>query len=132
MRTYETMFIVNPEIVGDDHAALLEKFQNVLKQQGAEILKVEDWGTRKMAYPIRKLSRGNYILFFFRAGSEVIAEFERRMRLDDAILRFQTIVHEKEPEGLVAAEEKEVPAAADTPTAEETDEESAADTVDAE
>ena len=131
MRTYETMFIVNPDIVGDDHAALLEKFQNILKEQGAEMLKVEDWGTRKMAYPIRKFSRGNYILFYFQSPSEAIAEFERRLRIDDAILRFQTIVHEKEIAGLAGADEKEASPADDAEEAPEGAEEGADEAVEA-
>jgi len=131
MRTYETMFIVNPDIVGDDHAALLEKFQNILKEQGAEMLKVEDWGTRKMAYPIRKFSRGNYILFYFQSPSEAIAEFERRLRIDDAILRFQTIVHEKEIAGLAGAAEKEASPADDAEEAPEGAEEGADEAVEA-
>jgi len=131
MRTYETMFIVNPDIVGDDHAALLEKFQNILKEQGAEMLKVEDWGTRKMAYPIRKFSRGNYILFYFQSPSEAIAEFERRLRIDDAILRFQTIVHEKEIAGLAGAAEKEASPADNAEEAPEGAEEGADEAVEA-
>jgi small subunit ribosomal protein S6 len=99
MRTYETIFIVRPELVGDEYAAVLEKFKNVLTSQGAVILKVDEWGTRKLAYQVKKQSRGTYVLVAYEADAPVIAEFERRMRIDEAIIKFQTVHLEK---GLVA------------------------------
>ena len=59
--------------------------------RGPQILKVDEWGTRKLAYPVKKQTRGTYVLVAYEAGSTVIAEFERRMRIDDAIIKFQTV-----------------------------------------
>lgn len=123
MRTYEHIFIVHPEVVGDDYAAILDKFKNILTEQDANILKVDEWGARKLAYPVKKQSRGSYVLINFEAAAPVIAEFERRLRLDEKIIKFQTIVL---PKGTVIvveapAEEapaEEAPAAEETPTAE--------------
>ncbi|APG26511.1 30S ribosomal protein S6 [Syntrophotalea acetylenivorans] len=119
MRTYEHIFIVHPEVVGDDYAAILDKFKNILTEQGANILKVDEWGARKLAYPVKKQTRGTYVLMTFEAGAKVIAEFERRLRLDEKIIKFQTIVL---PNGVeIAAEEpaEEAPAT-EGPAAEET------------
>lgn len=99
MRTYETIFIVRPDLVGDEYAAVLEKFKGVLTSQGAVILKVDEWGTRKLAYPVKKQGRGTYVLVAYEAEAPVIAEFERRMRIDESIIKFQTVWLEK---GLVA------------------------------
>ncbi|MDF1580055.1 MAG: 30S ribosomal protein S6 [Desulfuromonadales bacterium] len=94
MRTYESIFIINPEVVGDAYVATLDKFKGVLEAQGTEILKVEEWGVRKLAYPIKKESRGNFVLLIFEAGPKVVAEYERRLRIDESIMKFQTILLE--------------------------------------
>ena len=96
MRNYESLYIIHPEVVGDELTAMVEKFQEVLVAQNAEIHKLDNWGVRKLAYPIRKLERGCYIQTLFRAEAPVIAEFERRMRLDEKVLRFLTVRHEGE------------------------------------
>ncbi len=91
MRNYESLYIIHPEIVGDELTALVEKFQSVLTDQSAEIYKLDNWGVRKLAYPIKKVERGCYIQVLFSAEPEVIAEYERRLRLDENILRFLTV-----------------------------------------
>lgn len=100
MRTYESIFIVHPDIVGDAYAAAVEKFRKILTDQGASILKVEEWGTRKLAYPVKKQTRGSFVLVAFESEAPVIAEYERRLRLDESIIKFQTVHLEK---GLPAA-----------------------------
>ncbi len=95
MRTYETIFIVHPEVVGDEYAAVVEKFKGVLSDQQANILKVDEWGARKLAYPIKKQGRGSFVLVAYEAAAGVIAEFERRMRIDDKIIKFQTVLLEE-------------------------------------
>lgn len=96
MRKYESLYIVHPDVVGDALTALMEKFQAVLTEQQAEILKFDNWGTRKLAYPIKKQTRGCYVQTIFAASAEVIAEYERRLRLDEAVLRFLTLRFEGE------------------------------------
>jgi small subunit ribosomal protein S6 len=120
MRTYETIFIVEPSLVGEEYAAIVEKFKGVLTDQGANILKVDEWGTRKLAYPIKKQNRGTYVLTAYEGNPQIIAEFERRMRIDESIIKFQTIHLEKGLE--TVAEVKEAPAAA-AADEEESDEE---------
>jgi small subunit ribosomal protein S6 len=94
MRTYETIFIVHPDAVGDAYAAIVDKFKGILAEQGSNILKVEEWGTRKLAYTVKKQGRGSYVLFAYEAGPKVIAEFERRLRIDENIIKFQTVLLE--------------------------------------
>jgi len=107
MRTYETIFIVHPDVVGDQYAATVDKFKGILTEQGAEILKIDEWGTRKLAYQVKKQGRGTYVLVAYQAGPEVIAEFERRMRIDESIIKFQTVYLEKGLEVAPAAAESE-------------------------
>ncbi len=104
MRNYESIYIIHPDVVGDELTAMVEKFQKVLTDQAAEIHKLDNWGVRKLAYPIQKIERGCYVQTLFCAGPEVIAEFERRLRLDEKILRFLTVRFEEEFPAVVEAE----------------------------
>lgn len=94
MRTYESIFIVHPEVVGDDQTAIIDKFKTILTDQGAEILKLDNWGVRTLAYPVKKQTKGCYVLVIFDAESTVIAEYERRMRIDEKVIKFQTVILE--------------------------------------
>lgn len=94
MRTYESIFIVHPDVVGDDQTALIDKYKTILSDQGADVLKVENWGTRTLAYQVKKQSKGCYVLVIFDAEPTVIAEYERRMRIDEKVIKFQTIILE--------------------------------------
>jgi small subunit ribosomal protein S6 len=91
MRNYESIYIVHPEVVGDELTAVVAKFQAILTDQKAEIHKLDNWGVRKLAYPISKFERGCYVQTLFTAEPQVIAEFERRLRLDEKVLRFLTV-----------------------------------------
>ena len=104
MRTYETIFIVHPEVVGDDQTAIIDKYKTILSDQGAEVLNVENWGVRNLAYQVKKQSKGCYVLFIFDAEPSVIAEFERRMRIDEMVIKFQTVVLENGYQAPVVAE----------------------------
>ncbi|NIQ97020.1 MAG: 30S ribosomal protein S6 [Desulfuromonadales bacterium] len=108
MRTYENMYIVHPETVGEARTAVIDKYSKIVEDQGGQIFKVDEWGERKLAYPIKKMTRGSYVLMYFEADPASIAELERRFRLDDNIIRFQTMFLEK---GFEAVEEKAEPAA---------------------
>ncbi|WP_225072381.1 30S ribosomal protein S6 [Desulfuromonas sp. CSMB_57] len=94
MRTYENILIVHPDKVGDEYAAVVGKFQGVLNELGATILKQEEWGVRKLAYPVKKQGRGSYVLTVFEGEPGIVAEFERRMRIDESIIKFQTVLLE--------------------------------------
>ena len=120
MRTYETIFIVHPEVVGDDQTAIIDKYKAILSDQGAEVLKVENWGVRNLAYQVKKQSKGCYVLVIFDAEPSVIAEFERRMRIDEMVIKFQTVVLENGYQAPAAAEPE-------AETADEANEEEAAD-----
>src|SRR5210317_54241 len=112
MRTYESIFIVHPEVIGDDQTALSDKYKTILSDQGADVLKLENWGTRTLAYQVKKQSKGCYVLVIFDAEPTVIAEFERRMRIDEKVIKFQTIILEGgyEAPPVVEAAPEEAPA----------------------
>ena len=94
MRTYETLYIVHPEVVGDELTALIDKYRKVLTEQQADVLKADNWGSRALAYPVKKQARGSFVLTVFEGGPSVVAEFERRMRIDEKVIKYQTVLFE--------------------------------------
>jgi len=91
MRTYETTIIIHPDTAGDVYTEVVDKFRGILNELGANILAVEEWGARKLAYIIRKQERGTYVLFAYEGNPDGIRELERRLRLDDKIIKFMTV-----------------------------------------
>lgn len=95
MNNYETVFILNPVLSDDQMKDTVDKFVNLLKKANAEILNIEHWGLRKLAYPIQKKSTGFYNLIEFSAPTEVITGLETEYRRDESVMRFLTIVLDK-------------------------------------
>jgi small subunit ribosomal protein S6 len=95
MKHYETVFILNPVLSEDQAKDTVEKFVKVLKKAGADVINIEQWGLRKMAYPINKKSTGFYNMLEFTAESTVIDTLETEYRRDESIMRFLTTVLDK-------------------------------------
>jgi small subunit ribosomal protein S6 len=98
MRKYETIFILQPDLGEDDIKVVTTKAQDVISSYKGELHRMDDWGVRKLAYPIRKCARGRYYYARFDGGAELIAELERRLRLDEKVLRYQSVNITDEPE----------------------------------
>ncbi|HKC65008.1 MAG TPA: 30S ribosomal protein S6, partial [Pyrinomonadaceae bacterium] len=90
-RIYEVMFIVDTSTTDDDITRLNENLQQVIKDQGGTITKVENMGRRQLAYPIGRKTDGFYVLFEVEGSGREIAELERRMRVNDQVLRYITV-----------------------------------------
>ncbi|MCD6436456.1 MAG: 30S ribosomal protein S6 [Clostridiales bacterium] len=90
MRNYETMFVLKPNSDEEQRNAIIEKFKNIINE-GGEIISVDEWGTRKLAYEIQKLKEGYYVLISFKSDSDVINELERNYRISDDVIRFIVI-----------------------------------------
>jgi small subunit ribosomal protein S6 len=91
MRKYETIFILQPELSEDDIKLVTAKAQDVISSYKGDCLRMDDWGIRKLAYPIKKSARGRYYYLRFDGNSALIAELERRLRLDEKVLRYQSV-----------------------------------------
>jgi small subunit ribosomal protein S6 len=90
MNNYETVFILNPVLSEDQAKDTVDKFVKVLTGHKANIVNVEQWGLKKLAYPIQKKSTGFYNLIEFSAPSEAIATLETEYRRDESVMRFLT------------------------------------------
>lgn len=95
MNRYETVFIMTPVLSEEQAAETVEKFKKFLKGKGAKIKHEDNWGLRKLAYPIQKKTTGFYYLVEFEANGEAIGPFETEFRRDERILRFLTTAMDK-------------------------------------
>jgi small subunit ribosomal protein S6 len=95
MNNYETVFILNPVLSDEQAKDTVEKFVNVLTKANAEIINTENWGLKKLAYPINKKSTGFYNLIEFTADSQAINNLETEYRRDESVMRFLTTVLDK-------------------------------------
>jgi small subunit ribosomal protein S6 len=91
VRRYETIFITHPDLSEEDQNQLLERFRTLMNNLKADILRLDDWGQKKLSYEIRKNNRGHFFLLDYLAAPEVVREWERTLRLNDRILKFQTV-----------------------------------------
>ena len=90
-RTYEVMYIVDTEVSGDEISRLSENLQQIITDQGGSVTKAEDMGRRNLAYPINHKAEGHYMLLEIDGTGREIAELERRMRVNDQIVRYITV-----------------------------------------
>lgn len=91
MRKYETLFIMDPDLEEEKTQSVIEKVKGIITQGNGEILKVEDWGKRKLAYRVKKKTKGHYILIHFSGPPPLLSELERNFRVMDAVIKFQSV-----------------------------------------
>ncbi|TQR11524.1 30S ribosomal protein S6 [Psychrobacillus soli] len=87
MRTYELMYIIQPTIEEDAKKALVERFNEILTSNGAEIIEAKDWGKRRLAYEINDLREGYYQIVKANADSKAIDEYIRLANINEDIIR---------------------------------------------
>ena len=95
MNKYETVFILTPVLSDVQMKEAVEKFKALLVAEGSEIVHEENWGLKKLEYPITKKSTGFYQMLEFKANPEVIAKLELNFRRDERVLRFLTFRQDK-------------------------------------
>ena len=95
MNQYETVFILTPVLSDVQMKEAVEKFKGILAAEGAEIIIEENWGLKKLAYPIEKKSTGFYQLIEFNAEPTVIQKLEVNYRRDERVLRYLTVKLDK-------------------------------------
>ena len=91
LREYEFTIITNSQLSEDDSKKLLDKYESSLGENGGQIIKKDDWGARKLAFPMKKQFRGHYVHYDLTTTPEQLAEAERLMRIDDNVLRYLSI-----------------------------------------
>jgi small subunit ribosomal protein S6 len=91
MRRYECVIILNPEMQDDDIVTFTETYSGLIKDSGGEVIKIEDWGLKKLAYLVRKKDRGHYLLFDFAGMPTLMAEMERRLKITEEVIKHMSV-----------------------------------------
>ena len=95
LNQYETVFIATPVLSEPQMKEAVKKFKDIITGNGGELIHEEDWGMKKLAYPIQKKSTGFYHLFEFKSEPGLIAKVETEFRRDERIIRFMTVKLDK-------------------------------------
>ncbi|WP_037314519.1 30S ribosomal protein S6 [Salegentibacter sp. Hel_I_6] len=95
MNNYETVFILNPVLSDEQIKETVQKYEEFLVSKGAEMVSKEDWGLRKLAYPVQHKKSGFYHLFQFKAPGEAIEPLELAFRRDERMMRYLTVKLDK-------------------------------------
>lgn len=95
MQQYETVIVLTPLLSDEVAKEVIAKFRQLFTDNGAEIIHEDNWGLRKLAYPIEKKTTGHYHLTEFKAPGEFINKLEVEYRRDERIMRFLTVALDK-------------------------------------
>ena len=90
-REYETIYVLRPDSTREVSETVANRISEVIGREGGKLTLVENWGRRKMAYAVKRNTRGVYVYLKFVAPGKLVAELERNLRLLDSVLKFQTI-----------------------------------------
>lgn len=112
MRQYELTYIIRPDLDEEAVAAVAQRVEQVIRDHGGRVLKVEPWGKRPLAYSIRRYNEGYYLLLLTELNEAAIREIERHMKLSEDIIRYLLVrVEPEEEEAEEAGVVEAVPAA---------------------
>lgn len=124
MRRFETFIIIDPDLSEEQRVLILERVKEILGQMNGFLIRVDPWGLRKLAYPIRKKERGFYVRFDFCGTGQLVNEMERFFRIDERVLKHMSVLLDRQPnmeriqEEMAKAEEAaQTPAEAEAPAA---------------
>lgn len=108
MKRYETIYIINPTLDADSLGEVVTKFSDLIKRLKGYIVKVNEWGKRKLAYEVKRFDKGYYIVLDFCGLPEIVKELERNLKLDDRILKYLTVKIDEDvdPEDLTGKEQE--------------------------
>lgn len=123
MRRYEGVVIIDPDISEEQREQVFSRVVDLIPQTGGFLVERDDWGVRKLAYPIRKKPRGYYVRWDFCGTGDLVDEMERFYRIDDRVLKYMTVLLAKDVDVERLKEEK---AAAEKAEAEKKAEKAAA------
>ncbi len=95
-REYETIYILRPDVSNDAAEKIVERVKDVIARLDGTLTKLDNWGKRKLAYPIQKNTRGLFVYLKYVGFNDLVAELERNLRLLDEVVRFQTVLLEED------------------------------------
>ncbi len=107
-RRYETLIMLAPNLPAEELETFRTKVDNIMGAGKGQLVRFEDWGRRRLSYPVQKELYGHYLLYDFQGGPELAAELERNLKIDEKVFKYLTLVLDKKftDEDLEAAKEK--------------------------
>lgn len=96
MREYEVMYILRPDLEEEAAKSNIERYQQLVTDQGGEVTNLDEMGKRRLAYEINDYNEGNYVVMNFKAEDEAVREIERNMNLSDDVIRYLVIREDEE------------------------------------
>jgi small subunit ribosomal protein S6 len=96
MRRYETIVIVDPDLSNEQRLPVFERLKDLIVQQGGFLVIVDEWGDKRLAYEIKKKSRGYYVRLDFCGTGALVNEMERFFRIDERVLKYMTVLLDKD------------------------------------
>jgi len=96
MRRYETIFIADNDLSEEDRSPIFEKLKDLIDQHSGLLVMVDEWGSKKLAYEIKKKARGYYVRLDYCGSGILVNEIERFFRIDDRILKYMTVLLDKD------------------------------------
>lgn len=103
MRSYELVFIVHPEVDGDDLNAVVEKVKGLVERNGGKVAQIKPWGLRRLAYPIHKQWEGQYVLMWLELEPQGVAALEPSLGLTEQVLRHLIVRLEEDTKSLAGS-----------------------------
>jgi small subunit ribosomal protein S6 len=91
LKKYETLLLLSPELGADGRQAILENLSAIVDRDQGQVLMVDEWGMKELAYPVRKQTRGYYVRLEYALPPEYVGELERNIRIADGIFKFLTV-----------------------------------------
>ena len=123
MRRYETFIIIDPDLSEEQRLPVLERVKEIMAQLSGFLIRVDDWGSRKLSYAVKKKERGYYVRFDFCGTGPLVNEMERFFRIDERVLKHMSVLLDPHPdlerikEEMAKAEEEAQKPAATAPVA---------------
>lgn len=87
MRAYEIMYIINSELDEEQNTAVMDKFKGIIENNGGELVKLDKWGKRRLAYEIKRKRDGFYVLMSVNGTPEIVHELDRVFKITDEVLK---------------------------------------------
>jgi small subunit ribosomal protein S6 len=91
MTRYEELLLLSPELGTEECREIVNNLSAVVEREGGSVLKIDDWGVKDTAYPVRKFNRGRYIRMEMSMPGKAVAELERNVRIADGVFKFITV-----------------------------------------
>ncbi len=91
MRRYESVVILEPDLAEDDIRNFADRYSEVIKSYGGEVIKVDDWGIKRLAYLVKRREKGRYLFFDFAGNPALIEELERQFKISEEVMKFLSV-----------------------------------------